>query len=107
MLNQYTITGLSTKQLLVEIGDRIRKKRIKRQLTQRMLADKAGISINTIINIEQGKNVGTETFLLVIRALDELPGLYHFLLKPEPISPKVLFELQRKEPKRVKPSKRH
>ena len=106
MLNQYNVAGLTVNQLLKEIGEAIRRKRINRQLTQRNLADRTGVNINTIIGLEQGKNVGIETFLLVIKALDELAGLYNFLLMPEPIAPSLLFKLRRKQPKRVKPSKK-
>ncbi|MCL2074725.1 MAG: helix-turn-helix domain-containing protein [Marinilabiliaceae bacterium] len=102
MLNQYTIDGLTIPELLKETGISIKRKRINKQFKQKTLAEKAGVNVNTIIALENGKNIGFDKFLTILRELGELPNFFNFCLKPEPILPSIVFKTKNKEPKRVR-----
>lgn len=53
-----------------ELGDRIRELRSKQGLTQQELADKAGINLRTITNVELGLfNVKIDTVNKIAEAL--------------------------------------
>ncbi|EOA1826065.1 helix-turn-helix transcriptional regulator [Klebsiella michiganensis] len=59
--------------------DRLRKERINQQMTQSELAKRAGIGVNTLSNLESGKNTGFENIIRVAMVLgrtDELQGLF-------------------------------
>lgn len=59
--------------------DRLRKERINQQMTQSELAKRAGIGVNTLSNLESGKNTGFENIICVAMVLgrtDELQGLF-------------------------------
>jgi transcriptional regulator with XRE-family HTH domain len=49
--------------------------RLSRNLDQRVTADKAGISLRALRNLETGRGSSTETLLRTLKALDYLEGL--------------------------------
>ena len=56
--------------VLAEIGSRIERLRLERNITQHALAREAGISRRTLVRLEQGEErVGAATLLRVLRAL--------------------------------------
>ncbi len=59
-------------QAVVHIGDRLKDLRIERALTQRELADKAGIGVNTVNRIELNE---TEPHMTTIRKLAQALGV--------------------------------
>lgn len=72
----------------------VKKLTIKRKalkLTQKMLAEKAGVSFRTIQNLEKGENTTLLNFIAVLRALGELSSLSP-LLADEVLSPKSIHE---------------
>lgn len=59
--------------------DRLRKERLSRQMTQAEVAARAGIGVNTVSNLELGKNVGFENVVrvaMVLGRLGELEALF-------------------------------
>jgi transcriptional regulator with XRE-family HTH domain len=88
-----------------EIGIRIREHRLKKKLTQQDLAERAGISVFTVAQIEKGNPVTILMFLAVLRVLRLLDNLDMLLPEPE-ISPIELLKLKGKTPKRIKISKK-
>jgi transcriptional regulator with XRE-family HTH domain len=70
--------------ILKELGSRLTKIRLNRNLTQAQLATQAGVSKRTVERLETGR-VGTQLsgFIRVCRALDMIGGLD--LLVPEPV----------------------
>lgn len=57
-------------QELLLLGERIRSRRIKLCLSQEVLAEKAGISANTVSRIEGGQmSMGIDTFLKLVQAM--------------------------------------
>lgn len=58
-------------QELVMLGERIRSRRTKLCLSQEALAEKAGISANTVSRIEGGQmSMGIVTFIKLVQAMD-------------------------------------
>ncbi|GHS86599.1 hypothetical protein FACS1894201_07540 [Bacteroidia bacterium] len=95
--------SLSNMAIVQEIGKRIKAYRLKKKLTQQNLADRAGISIFTIAQIEKGKSVSLGMLLPVLRELRLLDNL-EMLLPEMGISPIERIKLKGKTPKRIKPS---
>jgi len=91
----------TTDQEIVNIlADRLKQYRLNANLTQTNLAKKAGIHIQTVKNLENGKPPSLLTFIQVMRALDLLNNLEHFL--PDiGISPIELLKLKGKERERA------
>lgn len=87
--------GMSDKAILVEIGTRLKSKRLRKDFSQQELADRAGLSRNTISDMERGGSATFQNFIRTLRALDALDELDHFL--PEPgISPVQMIRMKGK-----------
>ncbi|MCY3449273.1 helix-turn-helix domain-containing protein [Citrobacter freundii] len=59
--------------------DRLRKERLAQQMTQADVAARSGVGVNTVSNLEAGKNVGFENLVKVAMVLgygDALEGLF-------------------------------
>ena len=61
--------------------ERLRKERLSRQMTQADVAARAGIGVNTVSNLEAGRNVGFESMVRVAMVLGRLQELQE-LFKP-------------------------
>jgi DNA-binding XRE family transcriptional regulator len=93
--------SLSNADVVKEIGNRLKKERIYKKLTQKQLAGKAGVSLFTVAQIEKGNSVSVNMLFAVIRVLRLLPNL-ELLLPVQPISPVALLKQTGKETKRVR-----
>jgi len=83
-----------------DLGYRLRQLRLSRNLDQRTVADKAGISLRALSKLENGQGSTLETFLRTLRALDYVKGIE--MLAPEPtVSPLALLKNPR-PPQRVR-----
>lgn len=61
------------------LGERLRKERLAQQMTQAELAARAGIGVNTLSNLEAGRNTAFEGVVRVAMALgrrEELEALF-------------------------------
>jgi transcriptional regulator with XRE-family HTH domain len=95
-----SIYGMSDRAILREIGSRLKRKRLEKNLSQQTLADMVGIHRTTVRDIEKGSPSGVLTLIGILRALGELDGLNLFL--PDPgISPLQLAKLKGKERRRA------
>ena len=86
---------MNTEQALIEIGERVRRQRLNRNISQKELAEKAGMGLNSIARLEDGKGSTLANLVRVLNAMDVLQGLEAFLPIPE-ISPIQLAKLQGK-----------
>lgn len=95
-----TIYGMSDMAILREMGHRLRKKRLRQNLTQQKVADLAGVSRTTISEMERGNPFEVLTLIQVLRALRSLDSIDAFL--PDPgISPLQLARMRGKERQRA------
>jgi len=83
-----------------DLGHRMRQLRLSRNLDQRTVAEKAGVSLRALSKLENGHGSTLETLLRVLRALDYVKGIE--MLAPEPtINPLALLKTS-KSPQRVR-----
>ncbi|ROR24656.1 helix-turn-helix protein [Comamonas sp. BIGb0124] len=68
---------------LLEIGERLTRLRLSRNLTQATLAREAGASVSSIKRLEAGENTSLDTFLRVLGALGLDERLSAVLPDPE------------------------
>lgn len=62
--------NLTTAELEAKVGSSLRALRLDRNIDQRTLADRAGISLRAIKNLEGGLGSTLKTLVAVLRALD-------------------------------------
>ena len=79
------------------LGKRIRQRRLNKNLSQMVLAEKSGISRRTVQAIESGSSISLDKFIAILRTLDSLDGLESFIPEIE-TSPLMLAKLKGKEP---------
>ena len=63
---------LTDKENMIEIGARLRARRLERNLTTEMLAETTGLNRKTIMDLEAGRDVRLSTILKVFRAMQLL-----------------------------------
>ncbi|WP_187306137.1 helix-turn-helix domain-containing protein [Pseudoalteromonas piscicida] len=92
---------MSNAAILEMIGKRFLQARLNEGIDQRELADKAGVNVSTIQNLESGKrSVGLIKVLAVIRALGKLHEIDNFMPEP-PIKSAALLTTRNIKRKRV------
>lgn len=70
--------------VLQELGRRLSRARLDRNLTQARLAEDAGLSLRTVQNVEAGEGSSLETWVRLLRALGELDRLETWLADEGP-----------------------
>ena len=88
----YYIVSDST--ILKELGERLRKLRLRKNITQEELAERAVLSVGTIKSLEAGKGK-LSTLVAVLRELGALDQLDQFI-PPVTISPIKMAEASSK-----------
>ena len=94
---------VSDRALLKEIGQKIKQLRLGANMSQKVLAERCGLSDFSISQIENGKNTTVLSLLMVLRALNALDILFRFF-EEEPMSPIAYAEVMRKtrKPQRIR-----
>jgi transcriptional regulator with XRE-family HTH domain len=77
-------------ELQVTLGERLRALRLSRNFAQRDLADKAGVSLRAIHNLEAGAGSTIETLLRGLKALNAVDTLDTLVPQPR-VSPLALL----------------
>jgi len=95
---------MSNEEILIELGDRIRQKRLNKNKTHIELVDQTGLSRATISKIEKGQNSTILNIILVLRALDAIDQLDLFL-PPTLVDPATLAKLDSRKRKRASKTK--
>ncbi len=86
--------------ILEQLGERLSRYRLDRNVTQAELAREAGIHKNTVFRLEAGESTQTKNLIRVLRALGLLEQLD--ALVPEPVpSPLKQLEEQERQRKRA------
>jgi len=83
---------LTDETVLSELGARLRRTRLERNLTQRELAGEAGVERKVLQRLEAGESVTLVGFIRVLRALGLLDALNQLVSEPTP-SPIELLKL--------------
>ena len=96
------IYGMSDRAILREIGRRLKRKRLEKNVSQQKMAELAGLNRTTIGETERGTPFGVLTLVQILRALNALEEIDSFL--PDPgISPLQLAKMKGKERRRASP----
>lgn len=77
-----SLAQLSNEHVRAELGNRVRKVRKSRRLTQADVAERAGLSRPTVSMFERGNDVSLDSFLSIFRALDLLDTLDAAVVEP-------------------------
>jgi transcriptional regulator with XRE-family HTH domain len=95
----------SSAELQIELGKRLRRLRLERNIDQRTLAEKAGVALTALQNLEAGRGSTLHTLVRTLKALDYLEGIE--MLAPEPtVNPLALLR-STKARQRVSRSRPH
>ena len=94
----------TSRQLEEALCKRIEDIRLSRNITQKMLANEAGISERTLRRLEAGKGVSFDTFIRLLMALN-LEGRLVELLPDQEIRPMERVMKNKAERKRARPIK--
>lgn len=103
-MSQNSTTGPqrpSDEAALIDLGSRLARERLRRNLTQEVLAVEAGVSRATVRRLEAGHSTQLANLIRILRALGMLANLS--LLVPEP-EVRPLEQLQRKSKERRRAS---
>ena len=92
--------GLTDAAALSELGSRLARYRLQRNMTQAELAREAGVSPSTIARLEGGESTQLTNLIRVVRALDLLGNLDVFVPPPAP-NPIELLEMQGRQRQRA------
>jgi transcriptional regulator with XRE-family HTH domain len=98
-------------ELQSELGRRLQRLRLSRNLDQRTTAEKAGITRAALQNLEAGRGSSVKTLVRTLKALNYLEGIE--ILAPEPtINPLALLKTKRlpqraRRPRKPKPEERN
>lgn len=100
MVNARDLTDAA---VLTELGSRLARLRLQRNLTQAQLAREAGISKRTLIRLESGESSQLTILIRVVRALGLLANLDAFV-PPPLLSPLAQLRSRAKERRRASSS---
>jgi len=95
-----TFYGMSDRAIQRELGGRLKRRRLDRNLSQQHVADLAGLNRTTIGDMERGTSGGVLTLIQILRALDSLDELETMLPEQSP-SPLDLARRQGKQRQRA------
>jgi len=90
-------------EILQKIGDKMRELRLEQNMKQKELAEKSGLSMFSISQMETGHNTSVQSLVQVLRALGRLDMIEPFL-KAKEIDPQTLakfIQSQQSQRKRV------
>jgi transcriptional regulator with XRE-family HTH domain len=69
MTHSIDFHSANSTQIEAELGRRLRAIRIGREITQQQLAELAGVRLNTVHRLENGRGVSLDTFIRVMTGL--------------------------------------
>lgn len=89
-------------QLLMKLGEALQQMRLNRNLTQQTVADRSGISLKAVVNLESANGASLKSFLAVCRTFGQT-GWIDALMPPEGPSPMELLTMAHR-PRRLRAS---
>ena len=94
----------SEKAILNEFGNRIKQYRISMNVTQQQLAQRCGVSVSTMMRIENGDDPKWSTIIKILSEFNLLDNLDVLIPEPHP-DYKAMFE-EKTARKRARPDKK-
>ena len=82
MTDSNTLSTKSPESLLKEIGKKLERLRLSRNITQSELAQDAGVSLRTLRRLESGDGVTMDSFIRVLAALKLLQNMEVLIPNP-------------------------
>ena len=76
----------TTQEIEQELGRQIRSLRLRKNLNQDVVSERAGVALSALKNLELGKGAALKTFIKILKVLDRLEWL-HTLAPAVSISP--------------------
>ncbi|MDF1711520.1 MAG: helix-turn-helix transcriptional regulator [Akkermansiaceae bacterium] len=92
-MNQKETSRLTESQLEELIGKRLKQNRLRQNLNQTELAERAGLARRTITSVENGNGCTLGTLIRLVRAL-KIEHTLEELIKPLPLSPNAIRQAQ-------------
>lgn len=97
---------MSNPEIISELGRRFKEYRLSAMLTQKEAAERAGVSLITLRQFENGRsyNINMNNFLAMLRVvgcLEQVDGL----LPEMPVSAYAMDRLMQRRPKRIRHGK--
>jgi transcriptional regulator with XRE-family HTH domain len=86
-------TNLGDQQIQRELGSRLHQVRLQQNISQMVLAQRAGIARRTLIAAEAGEGVALGTLIAILRELELLDRLDYLVPEPTP-SPMQLVQMK-------------
>ena len=83
--------NLTTEELEAQLGDQFRATRLRQNLTQAEVADRAGVALNALRALEAGQGARVATLVRVVRALGKLEWLAMLHAEPS-VSPMQMLK---------------
>lgn len=93
---------LTSKAILKELAERVKNYRLDMNLSQGDFAQKAGISLRSVVNFESGADVKFSNFIKILKALELADNLE--LLIPDVTKRPSSFLVEKKQKQRVRKS---
>jgi len=94
----------TSKAILNELANRVRKYRLSMNLSQAEFCKRAGISLRSVVNLESGEDVKFSSFIKVLKALDIADNL-EILVPDVGKRPSAFLELEKQKQRVRKSSK--
>ena len=88
--------GITDAQVASELGKRIKMTRVRKKLSQADVAERAGISVFTVSQMENGKNTSLASLIAVLRVLKLLEN-FDSLVPEIMVSPVELLSKSRQK----------
>ena len=106
MTTNHITQAMANPEIIVELGRRFKEYRLPYRPTQKEAAEKAGVSLITLRQFENGKayNINIGNFLALLRVVDCLEQMDD-LLPQIPVSAYTIERIMNKKPKRIRHGK--
>ena len=90
-------------EILERIGVRVQRKRLEKNIIQKEIAERSGVSLTTVQRLELGKPINTLNLISILREMRMLENL-ELMFPKQPLSPILLKKMQGKSRKRARNS---
>ena len=83
---------LSDTEIINKISAKIKELRLKQNISRQDLADSSGISVSSIVRMEDGEIKSFESFLRIVRSLGKVE-IFMPMIQEEELSPNEYYKL--------------